>query len=65
MRHEAKGRKQQLPAMRSSSRLGAEARPGSESRANAQEGYPGTWETSSFPPTQWGAWGGIAEQRDD
>jgi hypothetical protein len=65
MRHEAEGRKQQLPARRSSSRLGAEARPGSESRANAQEGYPGTWETSLLPLTQRGAWGGTAEQRDD
>ena len=29
--------------------LGVEVRPGSESRADAKEGYPGTWEISLSP----------------
>ena len=43
-------RKQQLPDTNRPQGLGAEARPGSESRANAQQDYPGTWETMPAPP---------------
>jgi len=44
-------REQQLPVPADRpQRLGAKARPGSESRANAQEDYTGTWETMSSPP---------------
>ena len=44
--------KQQLPDIDRPQGLGTEARPGSEceSRANAQQEYPGTWETMRAPP---------------
>jgi hypothetical protein len=53
LRHRQEGesrRKRQLPDTDRPQRLGAKALPGSESRANAQQDYPGTWETMSSPP---------------
>lgn len=42
-------KKQQLPDIDRPQGLGTEARPGSESRANAHKDYPGTWETMPAP----------------